>query len=145
MNFWIGGGLGFALNQVELAIDRLFGISKNDGEYSELDSSILLRSALKDRIDGLARAVQGGIFSPNEARARESLPAAKEGNEPRVQQQVVPLSAWDKALTAPPASNGTEKINMGEKPDEDEDKPDPEEAKAYARFLLQRTMDSHAA
>jgi len=142
MNFWIGGGLGFALNQVELAIDRLFGISKNDGEYSELDSSILLRSAFKDRIDGLARAVQGGIFSPNEARARESLPAAKEGNEPRVQQQVVPLSAWDKALTAPPPAAPPPDE---EKPDDDEDKPDPEEAKAYARFLLQRTMDSHAA
>jgi HK97 family phage portal protein len=142
MNFWIGGGLGFALNQVELAIDRLFGISKNDGEYSELDSSILLRSAFKDRIDGLARAVQGGIFSPNEARARESLPAAKEGNEPRVQQQVVPLSAWDKALTAPPPAAPPPD---DEKPDDDEDKPDPEEAKAYAKFLLQRTMDSHAA
>ncbi len=142
MNFWIGGGLGFALNQVELAIDRLFGISKNDGEYSELDSSILLRSAFKDRIDGLARAVQGGIFSPNEARARESLPAAKEGNEPRVQQQVVPLSAWDKALTAPPPAAPPPDE---EKPDEEDAKPDPEEAKAYARFLLQRTMDSHAA
>jgi hypothetical protein len=86
--------------------------------------------------------VQGGIFSPNEARARESLPAAKEGNEPRVQQQVVPLSAWDKALTAPPPATPPPD---DEKPDEDDDKPDPEEAKAYARFLLQRTMDSHAA
>jgi HK97 family phage portal protein len=142
MNFWIGGGLGFALNQVELAIDRLFGLSKVDGEYSELDSSILLRSAFKDRIDGLARAVQGGIFSPNEARAHESLPAAKDGDEPRVQQQVVPLSAWDKALTAPAPAPAA--LPPPDDPKAD-DKVDPEEAKAYARFLLQRTMDSHAA
>jgi hypothetical protein len=73
-----------------------------------------LRSAQKDRIEALARGVQGGIFSPNEARALEDLPAAEEGDEPRVQQQVVPLSAWaapppqtprpDAAASPPPAS-----------------------------------------
>jgi HK97 family phage portal protein len=143
MNFWIGGGLGFALNQVELAIDRLFGLSKTDGEYSELDSSVLLRSAFKDRIDGLARAVQGGIFSPNEARALESLPAAKDGAEPRVQQQVVPLSAWDKALTKPvPAAEPP-----ADKPTaaNDDDPLNDDDEKALARFLIQRTMDNHAA
>jgi HK97 family phage portal protein len=98
MAFWIGGGLGFALNQVELALDKVFGIARIDGEYSEFDTSILLRSAFQTRIEGLARAVQGGIYSPNEARALEGLPKAQDGDEPRVQQQVVPLSAWDKAL-----------------------------------------------
>jgi hypothetical protein len=139
MNFWVSGGLGFALNQVELAIDRLFGLAKVDGEYSELDSSVLLRSAFKDRIDGLTRAVQGGIFSPNEARAQESLPAAKDGNEPRVQQQVVPLSAWDMKPAAPVAPPAPPPA------DNPADAPNPDEAKAYARFLIQRTMDSHAA
>jgi HK97 family phage portal protein len=105
MAFWISKGLGFALNQVELAIDRLFGLSKIDGEYSEFDTSILLRSAFKDRIDALTKAVQGGIYSPNEARALESLPAAEDGDEPRVQQQVVPLSAWDRI--PPPAAPGS--------------------------------------
>ena len=111
MNFWIGGGLGFALNQVELAIDRLFGLSKIDGEYSELDSSVLMRSAFKDRIDGLTKAVQGGVFSVNEARALESLPAATDGDAPRLQAQVVPLDAWKQpqptapsAISAPSAS-----------------------------------------
>jgi HK97 family phage portal protein len=116
MAFWLSKGLGFALNQVELAIDKLFGIARIDGEYSELDTSILLRSAFKDRIDGLARAVQGGIYSPNEARALEGLGAADEGDEPRVQQQVVPLSAWEAALTkpapAPAAGNGQD--NQGD-------------------------------
>jgi HK97 family phage portal protein len=109
MNFWISNGLGFAFNQVELAIDKMFGIAKLDGEYSEFDTRILMRSAFKDRIDGLARAVQGGIYSPNEARALEFLPKADEGDEPRLQAQVVPLSAWDKvparpAPSAPPAA-----------------------------------------
>jgi HK97 family phage portal protein len=93
MNLWISTGLGFALDHIELAIDRTFGLDRGaTGEYSEMDSKVLMRSAFKDRIEGLARAVQGGIYSPNEARAAESLPAAKAGNEPRVQQQVVPLS-----------------------------------------------------
>jgi HK97 family phage portal protein len=92
MNLWISTGLGFALNQVELAFDRLFGLDRFDGQYSELDSSVLLRSAFRDKIEGLARAVQGGIYAPNEARALVELARAEDGDEPRVQQQVVPLS-----------------------------------------------------
>jgi HK97 family phage portal protein len=90
MNFWIAGGLGFALDRVELAFDKLFGLPAS--EYSELDSSVLLRSNLKDKIEAFARGTIGGIYSPNEARAEFELPAAKAGDEPRVQQQVVPLS-----------------------------------------------------
>ena len=61
----------------------------------------LLRSALKDRIEALARGVQGGIFAPNEARQQEGLDAVEFGDEPRVQQQVVPLSAAGKIPAAP--------------------------------------------
>jgi hypothetical protein len=60
-----------------------------------------LRSAFKDRIDGLARGVQGGIYAPNEARELEGLKAVKFGDEPRVQQQVVPLSAAANIPAAP--------------------------------------------
>lgn len=90
MQFWIAGGLGFCLDRVELAFDKLFGLSA--AEYSELDSSVLLRSNLKDKIEAYARGTIGGIYSPNEARAEFELPPAKAGDEPRVQQQVVPLS-----------------------------------------------------
>ena len=123
MAFWISNGLGFALNQVELAIDRLFGVAKIDGEYSEMDTSILLRSAMKDRMDALTKAVQGGVYSVNEARATESLPAAEDGDEPRLQAQVVPISAWDKPkpgmATAPSAlTNG---VNDNKEPDADDE------------------------
>jgi hypothetical protein len=56
-------GPGFALNHIEEAFDRLFGFSGVRTEYTEFDTSVLLRSAIKDRIDGLVRAVQGGIYS----------------------------------------------------------------------------------
>jgi len=47
--------------------------------------------------------VQGGVLSPNEARLLEGFPKVEFGDEPRVQQQVVPLSAASK-IQAPPAA-----------------------------------------
>src|SRR5215471_4206036 len=92
-NQWLASGLGFALNHIEEAFDRLFQLNGQPDEYTEFDTKALLRSARKERMDMLARGVQGGIYSPNEARAEEDLPAVEFGDEPRVQQQVVPLSA----------------------------------------------------
>jgi HK97 family phage portal protein len=103
MHFWISTGLGFAVSHIEDAMSRFFGLGGWPDDYLKFDTGALERSNLKDRIDALARGVQGGIYSPNEARASESLPAAKEGDEPRVQQQVVPLSAWDRAPQTPQA------------------------------------------
>jgi HK97 family phage portal protein len=93
MQAWIATGLGFCLNHIEEAFGQTFGLAGQPDEYVEFDTAALLRSAFKDRIDGLARAVQGGIMSPNEARNSEDLDSVKFGDEPRVQQQVVPLSA----------------------------------------------------
>lgn len=105
IQFWLASGLGFALNHIEDAIGRFFGLSGYPDEYLELDTRALERSNLKDRIDALARGVQGGIYAPNEARAMEDLPKAEAGDEPRVQQQVVPLSFATEPPTppAPPA------------------------------------------
>jgi HK97 family phage portal protein len=93
MQAWVASGLGFALNHIEEAFGQAFGLAGQPDEYVEFDTQALLRSAYKDRIDALARAVQGGIMSPNEARNSEDLDSVKFGDEPRVQQQVVPLSA----------------------------------------------------
>jgi hypothetical protein len=103
MSSWYSTGLGFALNHIEEAIGLLFGLKGQPDEYVEFDTEALLRSALKDRIEALARGVQGGIFAPNEARRREGLDSVKFGDEPRVQQQVVPLSAAEGIPSAPPA------------------------------------------
>lgn len=104
MQFWLARGLGFAINHIEVAFDHFFGIRSWPDEYVEFDTRALLRSAYKDRIEGLARGVQGGIYSPDEARNSEELPAVPGGfgAEPRVQQQVVPLSAWDKVKPQTP-------------------------------------------
>jgi phage portal protein BeeE len=103
MQSWIASGLGFALNHIEEAFGLLFALKGQPDEYVEFDTAALLRSAMKDRIEALARGVQGGIFAPNEARQQEGLDAVEFGDEPRVQQQVVPLSAAG-AIPAAPAA-----------------------------------------
>jgi HK97 family phage portal protein len=103
MQSWRSSGLGFALNHIEEAIGNLFQLKGVPDEYVEFDTGELLRSAQKDRIESLARGVQGGIFAPNEARNSEGLDSVEFGDEPRVQQQVVPLSQVGKIQAAPAA------------------------------------------
>jgi hypothetical protein len=103
MQTWRASGLGFALNHIEEAFGNLFGLKGYPDEYLELNTDALLRSLMKDRVEAFARGVQGGIYSPNEARKEFGLKRAKSGDEPRVQQQVVPLSAAEKISAAPPA------------------------------------------
>jgi hypothetical protein len=103
MQSWVASGLGFALNHIEEAFGLLFDLKGQPDEYVEFDTAALLRSAMKDRIESLARGVQGGIFAPNEARALEGYEAVSFGDEPRVQQQVVPLSQIGKTPAAPAA------------------------------------------
>jgi HK97 family phage portal protein len=101
MRMWIASGLGFALNHIEQAYDNFFRLRGQPHEYIELSTDSLLRSAYKDRIDALKTAVQGGIMSPNEARNAEDFDSVPFGDEPRVQQQVVPLSAASQIPAAP--------------------------------------------
>lgn len=124
MQFWLAGALGFTLNHIEEGLGRLFRLAGYPAEYLELDTEALLRSAFKDQIAGLAQGVQGGVFAPNEARAKMALPAMPYGDEPRVQQQVVPLSAWaqpqpetprpDASPSSPPAPSQPDSAEDGE-------------------------------
>jgi HK97 family phage portal protein len=105
MQFWLSRGLGFAINHIEVAFDHFFGLRGWPDEWVEFDTAALLRVAYKDRIEAMVRGVQGGLYAPDEARNLEDLPDVPGGfgEEPRVQQQVVPLSAWAKAPPATPA------------------------------------------
>jgi HK97 family phage portal protein len=127
IQFWLASGLGFCLNHVEESIGLLFMLKGQPEDYVEFDTAALLRTQLKDRIEALARGVQTGIFAPNEARNQEGYDNVKFGDEPRVQQQVVPLSAAGNIQPAPapgaPPSAAPAKIT----PEDDaETKPKPE-------------------
>lgn len=108
INHWLSTGLGFAINHIELAFDAHFDLPID--EYTELDTDVLMRTDTPARLDALAKGVQGGIYAPNEARAIEGLPAAQFGDEPRVQRQNVPLSAYadEKALAQQEADTAAE-------------------------------------
>jgi HK97 family phage portal protein len=101
MQSWIASGLGFTLEHVEQAFGLLFQLKGQPDEYVEFDTAALLRSAFKGRIEGLARAVQGGILAPNEARNLEGYENVPFGDSPRVQAQVVPLEAASGIPSAP--------------------------------------------
>jgi HK97 family phage portal protein len=104
MQEWVASGLGFCLNHVEEAIGQCFGLEGRPWEWCEFNTEALLRSAFKDRIAALKEGVLGGIFSPNEARNKENLPSVKSGDEPRLQAQVVPLSAAEGIPTGAPGN-----------------------------------------
>ena len=139
MQFWLASGLGFALNHVETAFDLLYELKGYPEEYIELDTSALLRIAMKDRIESLVRGVQGAVFSPNEARNVEGYDSVEYGDEPRVQQQVVPLSAAASipAAPGPPSPEPAAPVDAESPPPEagsdDDTPPKPKDQKDVAR------------
>lgn len=91
--------LGSYLESVERAFDRLFGLN-GSSDYIELDTAALLRTDFAGRIDGLTKAVQGGLFTPNEARAREGLGPIDGGEAAYLQRQMVPIDKIGDVLDA---------------------------------------------
>jgi phage portal protein BeeE len=91
MSAWKSSGLGFALNHIEEAIGNLFGLKGQPDEYLEFNTDALMRSNFKERMEGWAIATSAGL-AINEFRNAEGYASVKDGDEPRVQQQQVPLS-----------------------------------------------------
>jgi hypothetical protein len=143
MQFWLSRGLGFAVNHIEVAFDQFFGLRGWPDEWTELDTQVLLRVAYKDRIEALSRGTISGIFSPNEARRTEDLPDMPFGDEPRVQQQVVPLSAWGEKPPATPAPDPAPPAPA--EPADGADQPAVDEARDWKDFTLRALTDVEAA
>jgi HK97 family phage portal protein len=105
INLWLSISLGFWLENIERSLDRAFDFGQDD--FCELDTAALLRSDFLQRVDGLTKGIQGGLYTPNEARGREGLSPAKGGAEPLLQAQMTPLSMLlelaEKAAKPPPA------------------------------------------
>jgi phage portal protein BeeE len=102
MQSWRAGGLGFLLNHIEEAFGLMFKLSGQPEEYLEFDTSALLRSAFKERVEAWVAGTKGGVFARNEARLDFELEAVEGGDEPWVQQQDVPLSVADENAKNPP-------------------------------------------
>jgi HK97 family phage portal protein len=108
---WLASGLGFLLNHIEEAMGLLFKLKGQPDEYLEFDTSALLRSSFKERVEGWAAGTKGGVFARNEARREFEMKPVEGGDEPWVQQQDIPLSvAYENANNppeppAPPAND----------------------------------------
>lgn len=89
MQHFLSMSLGSYLEHFERSFDRLFGLKGDD--YIELDTAALLRTDFAGRIEGLTKAVQGGLMTPSEARAREGLGPIKGGDSAFLQRQMVPI------------------------------------------------------
>lgn len=97
---WLAIGLGALLENIERSLDALFELGPD--EWIELDTAALLRTDFAARVDGLTKAIQGGLMTPNEARARESLSPVPHGNTVYVQQQMVELGTKPAPPPPPP-------------------------------------------
>jgi HK97 family phage portal protein len=90
--------LGSYLEHIERAFDRLFGLPNT--EFIELDTSALLRTDFAGRIDGLTKAIQGGLITPDEARAREGMGPVDGGAVAYMQRQMTPIDKISEILEA---------------------------------------------
>lgn len=91
ISYWKASGLGFLLGHIEQGLEVLFGLPED--EYIEFSTDALLRTDMQSRVEALTTGITGGLFAPNEARAREMLPPVDGGDMPRVQQQMIPLDS----------------------------------------------------
>ena len=130
---WLATGLGFVLEHVELSIGNYFGLPPS--EIINFDTDTLLRTDFAGRIDALTKGITGGLYSPNEARAKEGLPSVAFGEEPRLQAQVVPLSQ----VNAEPVESAPT-ADAADAPDIN-----PEAEKVIALYEIRKKMKEAAA
>lgn len=99
------GGLGYYVRVWETALERFFELPP--GETIEFDvEGGLLRDDFKGRMEASAKGVQGGILTPNEARAIERRAPEPGGDTLLVQQQMVPIGQAGQTAV-PPQPEGT--------------------------------------
>jgi HK97 family phage portal protein len=138
---WLAAGLGWLINHIEKSFDQFFGLDMVPAgrEWCQFDEKTLLRTNFKERVEAEVRGVQGGIFAPNEAREFEGLPPVKAGDEPRVQQQLLPLSA----VVEPPKPAAPAAPAIAE-PTSDAPEDDGEATRALLAYRLRKHVRDHA-
>lgn len=127
MRTFVNMGLGALFSNLEQSLTELFDLPPGETIKADIEEAIL-RTDLKERIEALVRGVQGGVFSPNEARKVQNLPPKEGGDEIFLQQQMVPVAIAVKGPQEPepPAP-------QPEPPDVETDE---EAATRYLRYIL---------
>lgn len=141
--FFINSGLGFYFDHISDSLTKLFALPANEEIHFDYEAA-LLRADFETRMRALEHATRSGVYSPNEARAREGLGPVEHGNEPRVQQQLVPLSYGMTLDATPDPDPDTQPVEPEPPPAEPEPPPvEPDEAPATQSADLDQghTMD----
>lgn len=135
---WLSGGLGFLLEHVERSMEKFFTLPANMVVNYDADS--LLRTDFAARVEGYTRLVQSGVMTVNEARVKvDGMPPVDNGDQPIVQQQMVPLGWTEQQAEQEPAP-------AIEAPDDTtEQAADPEVTKALVVNLLAEKRKRGAA
>lgn len=121
INFWLSTGLGSLLENLERSLDMAFDLP--EGEYTELDTAALLRTDFMQRVEGYVKGIVGGLYTHNEAREEEGLPPVEFGDQPYIQQQMVPLSyAAAQSAPVPEAPAAQEPPTPEPAPEDDDEK-----------------------
>jgi phage portal protein BeeE len=89
--WFINSGLGFYLDHISDSLTKFFDLPPGEEILFDYEKA-LLHADFKTFMEGLEVGTRSGILSPNEARGFRNLAPVDNGDEPRVQQQLVPLS-----------------------------------------------------
>jgi HK97 family phage portal protein len=100
ISMWLSISLGSLLENLERSLDKAFDLPAS--QYIELDVAALLRTDFMARVEGLTKGVQGGLFTPNEAREKEGLSPVDSGDIPYLQAQMTPINLLQKLNTPKP-------------------------------------------
>ncbi|HGU6767695.1 TPA: phage portal protein [Klebsiella pneumoniae] len=106
---YLTGTLQKFITQAEEITGAALGLTGSTTRRVHFDTAPLLRLDPQTQISVLGAAVSGSFMSVNEARARIDLPPVDGGEEPRAQQQYLPLSMRG----LPPAANDPEPQPVG--------------------------------
>jgi HK97 family phage portal protein len=133
--------LGSYLEHIERSFDRLFGLTNS--EYIELDTSALLRTDFAGRVEGLTKAVQGGLMTPSEARAREGLPPIKGGDVAYLQRQMTPIDKIGDLLKAETEAKAQPAPVVAPEQPKSDPKPQAEEGKSLDVGLAKALLTAY--
>ena len=88
---YVNGCLSAHLKALEWRLSQFFGMDTRR-EYLEFDTDQIFRGEFQARTEALARSIQGGLRTPDEARRIEGLNPVPGGDQIFMQQQMVPVS-----------------------------------------------------
>jgi HK97 family phage portal protein len=141
ISHFLSVGLGSMLECIEQFLERAFDFGPND--KIELDPTPLLRVDFEGRINGLVKAVQGGLLTPFEARSKEGYGhVAGEGDDQLyMQRQMTPVNQLQALNEADLAAKLAPAPEPAAPPPEPAAKADPEMISLMVRDTIKGICD----